>query len=220
MAYRATERTEAKRAATRARIVDAAHGLIAHGGYREAGVANVAARAGVATGTVYRHFPSKVDLFAEVFRRASQREVDAVTDAAAAADPHATARLAAAVETFIRRALAGRRLAWALLAEPVDPVVEAERLVFRHAYAQRFGSVLREGIAAGELPAQDTDLSAAALVGALGEALVGPLSPLSAGGTPFVPSDPSEADALVSGLVTFSLRAVSQEVELPHAARH
>ena len=34
-----------------------------------------------------------------------------------------------------RRALRGRRLAWALLAEPVDPAVEAERLPFRRAYA-------------------------------------------------------------------------------------
>jgi len=212
MAYRPTERTEAKRAATHARVVAAAQALIARGGYRAASVAAVAAEAGVATGTVYRHFPSKAELFAEVFRRASQREVDAVTAAAEAAgadDAHA--RLAAAVETFVRRALAGRRLAWALLAEPVDPAVEAERLIFRRAYAQRFADVLRDGIASGELPEQDVALNAAALVGALGEALVGPLSPLHA------PTDPPEADALVAGLVTFALRSVSQE--LPHAAR-
>jgi len=212
MAYRPTERTEAKRAATHARIVAAAQALIARGGYRAAGVAAVAAEAGVATGTVYRHFPSKAELFAEVFRRASQREVDAVTAAAESAGAQdAHARLAAAVETFVRRALAGRRLAWALLAEPVDPSVEAERLIFRRAYAQRFADVLADGIASGELPDQDVSLTAAALVGALGEALVGPLSPLHA------PTDPPEADALVAGLVAFALRSVSQE--LPHAAR-
>src|SRR4051812_41357940 len=76
VAYRATERTEARKAAVRARIVTAARELIARGGYAEAQVAAVAERAGVATGTVYRHFPSKSDLFAEVFREASQREVD------------------------------------------------------------------------------------------------------------------------------------------------
>ena len=70
---------------------------------REASVAAVAARAGVATGTVYRHFPSKSELFAEVFRRASQREVDAVVAAAAAATGAAADRRA--VETFARRAL-------------------------------------------------------------------------------------------------------------------
>src|SRR6185436_21005173 len=99
MPYRPTERTEAKRAATRERVVAAARALIAHGGYREAQVAAVAARAGVATGTVYRHFPSKADLFAEVFRSVSQREVDAARAAAdAVGDGPASARLRAAIE--------------------------------------------------------------------------------------------------------------------------
>ena len=155
MPYRPTERTEARRTAARERIVHAAHGLIARGGYREAQIAAVAAGAGVATGTVYRHFPSKADLFAEVFRRASQREVDATREAADAAGGTASQRLAAAVETFARRALRGRRLAWALIAEPVDPAVEVERLAFRRAYAAGFEDVLRAGVAAGELAPQN-----------------------------------------------------------------
>src|SRR6266542_4739279 len=146
MPYRPTERTEARRAQTRERIVRAAHDLIAHGGYREAQVAAVAARAGVATGTVYRLFPSKAELFAEVFRRASQREVDATRAAADAAGGPAQHRIAAAAEAFARRALRGRRLAWALLAEPVDPAVEAERLEFRHSYRDLMAEVIRDGI--------------------------------------------------------------------------
>lgn len=188
MAYRATERTEAKRLATREAIVAAARELIAHGGYREASVAAVAARAGVATGTVYRHFPSKADLFAEVFRRASAHEVDAVGAAIAQADDDLAARTAAGVETFARRALRGRRLAWALLAEPVDPAVEAERLVFRRAYADTF-------VAAGVDP-----LTATMLVGAIGEALVGPLSPVH---------PELDEDALVARLVAFCVRGAT-----------
>jgi AcrR family transcriptional regulator len=202
MPYRPTDRTEARRAATRERIVRAAHALIARGGYREAQVAAVAAGAGVATGSVYRHFSSKAELFAEVFRRASQREVDATRAAAQAAGGPASQRLAAAVETFARRALRGRRLAWALLAEPVDPAVEVERLAFRRAYAAGFVEVLRDGVAAGELAPQNVELTAAALVGALGEALVGPLSPVA---------DETDADALVADLVTFCLRSVTEE---------
>src|SRR6266516_3259178 len=80
-------------------------------------------------------------------------------------------RVALGVATFARRALRGRRLAWALLAEPVDPAVEAERLVFRHAYADAFASALREGVAEGELPPQDPEFTAIALVGAIGEAM-------------------------------------------------
>ena len=134
MPYRPTERTEARKAATRERIVAAARELIAHGGYAEAQIAAVAERAGVATGTVYRHFPSKADLFAEVFRTASQHEVDAVIASAAAASGGAAAKIAAAVEAFARRALRGRRLAWALIAEPVDPAVGGlSASVFRRA---------------------------------------------------------------------------------------
>ena len=76
MPYRPTERTRARLAAARERIVSAALTQLAEGGYASASVVAVARRAGVATGSVYRHFPSKGDLFAEVFRRASQREVD------------------------------------------------------------------------------------------------------------------------------------------------
>jgi AcrR family transcriptional regulator len=199
--YRPTERTEARRVAARDRIVRAATELVAHGGYREAQVAAVAGRAGVATGTVYRHFPSKADLLTEVFRRASQREVDAVAEATAGAGP-ASARLAAAVETFARRALRGRRLAWALLAEPIDPAVEAERLHLRRAYAAVFADAVRAGVAAGELPAQDAELTATAMVGAIGEALVGPLSPTADRGA-------ADDDALVAALITFCLRATT-----------
>jgi AcrR family transcriptional regulator len=198
MPYRATERTEAHRAQTRAQIVRAAHELIARGGYRAASIAAVARRAQVATGSVYRHFPSKAELFAEVFRNASQREVDAVAAAASDTTRPAPARIAAAVEVFAERALAGRRLAWALLAEPVDPAVEAERLVFRRAYRDVFAAILDDGVRAGELPAQDCRLSATALVGAIGEALVGPTSPTAAGGAP----------QLATELSAFCLRAV------------
>jgi AcrR family transcriptional regulator len=210
VAYRPTERTEARRAQTRGRIVRAATELVARGGYREAQVAAVARGAGVATGTVYRHFPSKADLLTEVFRVASQREIDEVARAMDA-ESAAPERLAAAVETFARRALRGRRLAWALLAEPVDPAVEAERLQFRRAYAAVFASALRDGVAAGELPAQDAELTATAMVGAIGEALVGPLSPTA---------PQRDADALIAGLITFCLRATTDQELSRDVHRH
>src|ERR671929_2203685 len=168
MAYRPTERTRARAAAARERIVAAALAQLAEGGYASASVVTVARRAGVATGTVYRHFPSKGDLFAEVFRRASQREVDVLRSMTDRSEP-VTHRLAAWVEAFVRRALAEPVRAYALIAEPVDPAVEAERLVFPRAYADLFASALREGIERGELAPHDPDLVAAAIVGALAE---------------------------------------------------
>ena len=201
LAYRTTERTKARRAETRERIVNAALELIAEGGYVNAPVAAVAERAGVAVGTVYRYFPSKSDLFAEVFRVASQHEVDAMRAGAADGGP-ASERIAAGTETFARRALAGRRLAWALLAEPVDPAVEAERLHFRHSYRDVIAEIVAEGVESGELPEQDVDTTAAALVGAIGETMLGPLSPTTNGGDP---------EALIASLIIFCTRAIGEE---------
>jgi AcrR family transcriptional regulator len=187
VAYRETPRTRARAAAARERVVRAALDQLAEGGYASASVAAIARRAGMATGSVYRHFPSKAELFAEAFRRASQREVDVL---AAVEGDSVGERLAGCVETFVRRALAQPVRAYALIAEPVDPAVETERLRFRRAYADLFAAILRDH-------APDPGLAAAAIVGALGEALVGPLARHD--------RDPTE---LVAGLQSFVLSAV------------
>jgi AcrR family transcriptional regulator len=208
MPYRPTRRTEARRLAMRERIVGAALDQVAEGGYASAGVHVVAARAAVAVGTVYRHFPSKGDLFAEAFRRASQRELDVVIRACEADGRSAAERVAAAVEAFARRALAGPVLAYALLAEPVDPAVEAERLRFRTGYRDAFARVLDDGVGDGELRSHDTRIVAAALVGALGEALVGPLSSMNGTGS---------KEALIATLVQFCEEALPRAHERVHA---
>jgi len=174
MAYRRTQAVQERLDATRARIVAAAHALVAERGYAGCSVALVADAAGVATGSVYRHFPDKGSLFAEVFRTATQREVDAVAEAGSKPGP-IEERIALAVETFARRALKSPRLAYALIAEPVDPQVEAERLVYRRAYRDIFAQVIADAVDAGDLPPQDPEVSAAAVVGAMAEALVVPL---------------------------------------------
>ena len=65
---------------------------------------------------------------------------------------------------------------------------------------QAIAAELRRRIEAGELPVQNVELTAAALVGGCGEALVGPLSPL-AGARP----TPQE---VLSALESFTRRAV------------
>lgn len=175
MAYRRSAAIQQRLDDARATIVDAAHALVAEHGYAGCSIAAVADRARVATGTVYRHFPTKGALVTEVFRAASGREVAAVR-AAAAGPGSAAERAVAGVRTFANRALRSPRLAYALLAEPVDPEVDAERLVFRRAYQTIFAAVVADGIAAGELPDQDAAVSAAGVVGAIAEALVVPLA--------------------------------------------
>jgi len=189
----------------RERLLAAAESIVTADGFSTATVAAVAKAAGVSTGAVYTHFSSKAELLAATFRRAAGRELTAVEDAITAVGrsspgrPDAARRLSVLVEVFTRRALRGRRLAWSLLVEPVDPLVEAERLAFRTRYRDLVEGILRAGISGGELPDQDAALSAAAVVGAISEALVGPLSPIAA--------DPTPEDVTES-LRTICLRAV------------
>lgn len=216
MAYRETERIRSRKRTVREAILRAARHRIADGGYAAAQIQAVAEDAGVATGTVYRYFDSKADLCGEVFRTVVRHEVDAV-DAAAHGSGTPSRRLRTVVETFTNRALRTPRLAYALLAEPVDPLVEAERLLFRHTYARLIRDVIADGIAEGEFAPQDPDLTAAAIVGALNETLVGPLSPTPK--APYYEYDhiPNDADAreLVEGLTAFCLRAVAAGSESP-----
>jgi AcrR family transcriptional regulator len=182
--------------ATRARLLAAARDLIEEGGYGSASVAAVADRAGVAAGTVYRHFNSKAELFLEVFRAVCAGEERAILAAAEEARGGAVERLEAVLGTFARRALRNPRLAWALLAEPVDRLVDAERLAYRERYASLIAAELRAAIDGGEIPAQDVGFTAAALVGGCGEALVGPLSSVNGG------------DQVVDAIETFVRRAI------------
>jgi AcrR family transcriptional regulator len=194
MPYRPTERTEQRKAEVRERILAAAMDQLAEGGYASASIQGVAKRAQVATGTVYRHFPGKSDLFAEVFRRASRREMEVFADATQDDGRSATERIAAATEAFARRAMREPTRAYALIAEPVDPAVETERLIFRRGYRDVLIEVLDQGVERGEFELHDKETTAAALVGAIGEALVGPLA--------------RDRDADISSLVDFATRAL------------
>ncbi len=178
MVYRATQLSQSKKSGTRARILKEAMTLVSQGGFSAAAVVPVAKRSGIATGTIYRHFPSKAELVAEVFRFATEHELAAVIQAMQVGGS-VSERLTSAVETFSIRALKAPRLAYALIAEPVDPLVEKERLSYRFAYAEAFEDLINEGVANHEFVNHNTPITAAALVGFLAEVLVGPLAPQS-----------------------------------------
>ncbi|MFJ8815807.1 TetR/AcrR family transcriptional regulator [Amycolatopsis thermoflava] len=179
MPYRRTPQVQARLDAQREAILTAAGEILAERGYAGCSVSAVAEKAGVATGTVYRHFPGKAELVVELFRIVVNHEVDAVRQAAERPGTPAD-RVAAIVETFAERALKVPRQAYALLAEPVDAPIEAERIVFRRVFRDELARHVREGVRTGQLPAQDADLTAAALVGGAAEVLIGPLTTDSA----------------------------------------
>ncbi|RMI28138.1 TetR/AcrR family transcriptional regulator [Nocardia stercoris] len=194
MAYRRTPAVQARLDAQAAAIVQAATKVLSTAGFAGLSVAAVASTAGVATGTVYKHFSGKSELVTGVFRDVVTREVAAV--AAAAAHGPVVDRVTAAVDTFAGRALKNPKLAYVLLAEPVDAAVDAERLRFRRAFAATFEDAVAAGVAAGDLPPQHAPTTAAALVGAIGEVLVGPLAAQL------------DSASVLPELVAFALRAL------------
>lgn len=205
MAYRETEKMRQRKAQARKKIIDCTWECVAEGGFGSARMTRIAGLAGVATGTIYRHFESREDLFAEIFRLATQREVDKVAEALSAPGT-AVERLDNALRKFAQRALKGPMKAWALIAEPVDPKVEEERLVYRKAYASLFEQAVRDGIAEGCLPDQNARLSSTCLVGAISESLVGPLSPTQ---TNAAPGNDNNQDELVNAIVCFCIRGLT-----------
>lgn len=200
MAYQRSALMQERLAENRERILLSARGLIAKGGFREASITAVAAAAGLSTGALYRYFPSKAELFVEVLTEAVRRECD-ILRAIISKPGTADQRLRAAVESFARRALEGPYLAYAFIAEPTDPDVDAARILCRQEFSDVFKTVLREGIASGEFPQQSVDVSGACIVGAFTEALVRPVAPNA---------PRSKDEKLVAAIVDFCARAVSR----------
>ena len=212
MAYRTTTARVERDQQLREHILACAHAQVAAGGFATLTMQGLAAEAGIATGSLYRHFSRKGELASEVFARASQREVDALA-AVFGAPGSPCERLLAGVRGFAERAWHSRQLAFALIAEPVEPEVDEQRLRFREAYAQLFASLLEEGQRLGQFQVDSLSLSAACLVGAIAEALVGPLSPAARAARES--GEPSMDLAAVSqGLSTFCLRAVGAQLPL------
>ncbi|MGE7471949.1 TetR/AcrR family transcriptional regulator [Bosea sp. NPDC003192] len=190
-------------------ILRAARDLVTRVGFREAQMNAVAEEAGVALATLYRNFASKAELMVEVVGIVSQREVDAAAGMAVS-DGSAAERLWAAAWVFASRALRGRRLAHALVAEPVEPEIETARLVYRRKLARVFETVIDHGIRTEEFPLQDPQASAACIVGSLFEGLVGPLA---------LDGHRTDADreAHAKSIVTFCLRGVGHAGAVPAA---
>jgi AcrR family transcriptional regulator len=200
MAYRRTHGVVQRLAARQIAIIAAAQTLAAESGMATVQIAPVAARAGIAAGTVYRYFPAKTDLVRALVAAVAEREIGAMQRAADAA-PGPLSGLAAAVITFAARAIRDRRLTWAVMAEPVDAEVDAVQLGYRKSLAAEFSDRIRAAQAGGHLPDQDAALVSAALVGILLEALFGPLAP-----APF--DAPDKMRETVQMLTLLSLRAL------------
>jgi hypothetical protein len=138
-------------------------------------------------------------LVAALVAAISDRELTAIRSAARIA-PGPLSALATAVATFATRALRNRRLAWAVIGEPVDAEIDVLRLGYRRAFTAELEQHIMAAVDSGYLPDQDTKLAAPALAGALLEGLIGPLAQPA--------EDPRQARAAVQMVTLLVLRAL------------
>ena len=197
----------------KAQILRAARSVVSDGGFAELQMNAVASAAGIAVGTIYRYFPSRAELCAAIVSTVSQREVD-VLSGIAVADGKPGQKVRDAARAFVLRAMRGRRLAYGLIFEPIDPEVESTRLKYRRAIAKVFATILNEGVITGEFRELDVEVSATCLVGAFMEGLVSVLAP----GAPGVPSRPeafadSIAELCLAAVAKPSIRSVHRNVK-------
>ena len=147
-----TEPMTDRPAPTRDRILRAAMELVSEDGFRAATTAAIARRAGVAEGTLYRHFDSKDGLFVAVYSGIKERLHNSVV---AETDQDAP------LETRFRQLWKG---VWsAYKADPAaftygqrfaeTPLMGTDSHPIHNGFARHVGTMIRDGQASGEIKA-------------------------------------------------------------------
>lgn len=196
MAYRPTEKTRARKAQQRNSLLESAMVIIQEQGFQGVSISKVAKNAGMATGNFYKYFDSKSHLCAEIFSMATEIEVE-VLEKILADDIGSKEKLKLTIRTLSKRAIRQKVRSYALLFEPVDPIVQQVRLSFRSQIAKIFEKLIAEGVSNGAFPSQLPRVSAAALVGVVPEALLGKYS-----------MEILDDEQLIDSVTQFCLRAV------------
>jgi AcrR family transcriptional regulator len=147
---------------TRRVVLDAALGLLIERGYGELTIEAVAEKSGVAKSTIYRHWPSRVELINDAFL-----ELKPALPVPTEGDVRQ--RVVAMLEDLAQNVAASRWsacLPTLIDAAERDPVARELNTRLASAGRQSLAAVLTEGVATGELPADlDADLIAEALAG-------------------------------------------------------
>lgn len=181
----------------REQILDAAEAVLLERGLAATTVADVAAAASVAKGTVYLYFQSKTELLAGLRARYLERLIAAL-DGSPAPGPQAGRSYAARIERLVATSLdfafAHHRLHHLLLHQAGF----SERDVFARARAA-IAALIEEGVAAGALQVPDAELATDFVLAGLHGTLVTAIHQ---------PRSQRERQALIKGASELILRAL------------
>jgi AcrR family transcriptional regulator len=104
--------------------------------------------------------------------------------------------------------MSNRRMAYAMVLEPTEVEVDAQRLQFHAAFIDQFQRILDAGVAGGEFDVADTRVAAACIFGAATESLMSPLSIAAAKSGKADRKTAGDTTAHVDAVVAFCLRGL------------
>jgi AcrR family transcriptional regulator len=158
----------------RQKILSAAAELFGTNAYDGVQMRDVAARAQVGKPTLYRYFPSKEELFLEVFKSGLDRLEGEI--AAILRDGDQPRRSLERLLQALMGALGGQVAAMRMLTEDQSPVMRRWRTEFRRRrrpIVEAAKVILERGIAAGDFRAVDLETVPTMLIGIVRGSLVG-----------------------------------------------
>jgi AcrR family transcriptional regulator len=158
---------------TRQRLIRAALELFLARGYHDTTTAQIAKKAGVAEGTIYRHFASKQQLLNELYR-AAQRWATRLTNEAAAADAKNTrARLALVAQGLVDGAARDPAVVklGLLGGDRYEPLLDDESRKANRELRTALERIVAEGKSEGSVRAGAVDIWAAVWLAAIGLAI-------------------------------------------------
>jgi AcrR family transcriptional regulator len=135
---------------TRQRVIRAALELFTTRGYHDTTTAQIAKKAGIAEGTIYRHFPSKHQLLNELYRAALRWAINVVQETGReTAAGAARAQLAAIAHRFLEGAAQDTAVVKLGLLEPLGPLVDDESRKTEREFRTALERIVAEGKAQG-----------------------------------------------------------------------
>jgi AcrR family transcriptional regulator len=150
----ATASTGAAADLTRQRLIRTALELFTTRGYHDTTTAQIAKKAGIAEGTIYRHFSSKQHLVNELYRAGQRWATKVVHETALKPDlPGARAQLGAIAQALIEGAVREPAVVKIGLLEPLTAVLDEESRRTARDFRLAIERVIAEGKAQGAVRA-------------------------------------------------------------------
>jgi len=157
---------------TRQRLIRSALELFTTRGYHDTTTAQIAKKAGIAEGTIYRHFASKQQLVNELYR-AAQRWAAKIAQEAAR-DPEARtarAQLSAVAQGLVEGAAHETAIVKLGLLEPLSSVLDDESRKTEREFRTAIERIIAEGKAQGTVRAGAVEVWAGVWLSVIGHAL-------------------------------------------------